>query len=149
MKIIMKTNIDLTKDFTMADIISKDFVFYVRDYIKELAEDQKIAKRDRKDEKHPCPEKRKYNPYEAFNRVIEQRGKLSVLYEVYYFMKKNKDYDWSKIKLVHYKNYWGKEYIKSSVPIDWTNGCRVLGNDGICFEYLFEIIKKYVEDGRK
>ena len=149
MKIIMKTNIDLTKDFTMADIISKDFVFYVRDYIKDLAADQKIAKRDRKDEKHPCPEKRKYNPYEAFNRVIEQRGKLSVLYEVYYFMKKNKDYDWSKIKLVHKTNYWGQDRIRSSVPENWLEGCRVLGNDGICFEYLFEIIKKYLEDGRE
>ena len=149
MKIIMKTNIDLTKDFTMADIISKDFVFYVRDYIKELAEDQKIAKRDRKDEKHPCPEKRKYNPYEAFNRVIEQRRKLSVLYEVYYFMKKNKDYDWSKIKLVHKKNYWGQDRIRSSVTEDWLEGCRVLGSNGICFEYLFDIITKYVEDGRK
>lgn len=145
----MKTNIDLSKEFTMADIISRDFVFYVRDYIKELAADQKIAKRDRKDEKHPCPEQRKYSPYKAFERVLEQRGKLSVLYEVYYFMKKNKDYDWSLIKFVHKTNWRGNDVVKTSVPENWLEGCRVLGNDGICFEYLFEIIKKFVEDGRE
>lgn len=145
----MKTNIDLTKDFTMADIISKDFVFYVRDYIKDLAADQKIAKRDRKDEKHPCPEKRKYTSYEAFYRVQDQRFKLSILYEVYYFMKKNKDYDWSLIKFVHKKNYWGKETVSTSVPENWLEGYRVLGNCPISFVYLFEIIKKYVEDGRE
>ena len=54
----MKTNIDLTKDFTMGDIMSTEFFLYFKNYIKEMVEDQKIAKRDRKDEKHPCPEKR-------------------------------------------------------------------------------------------
>ena len=144
----MKTNIDLTKDFTMMDIISKEFVFYVRDYIKELAEDQKIAKRDRKDTKHPCPEKRKYTPEEAYYRVLDQRGTLSILYEVYYFMKKNKDYNWSLIHFVHRKDWRGKDVVRMEVPENWTDGCKVLGNDGICFEYLFEIIKKYVEDGK-
>jgi hypothetical protein len=87
----MKTNIDLTKDFTMGDIMSTEFFLYFKNYIKEMVEDQKIAKRDRKDEKHPCPEKRKYTPEEAFYRVLEQRGKLSVLYGIFSSIYKEKE----------------------------------------------------------
>ena len=69
----MKTNIDLTKDFTMNDVMSTEFFLYFKEYIKKMVEDQKIAKRDRKDEKHPCPDKRKYSCYEAYCRVINQK----------------------------------------------------------------------------
>ena len=65
----MKTNIDLTKDFTMNDVMSTEFFLYFKEYIKKMVEDQKIAKRDRKDEKHPCPDKRKYSCYDAYYSI--------------------------------------------------------------------------------
>ena len=146
----MKTNIDLTKDFTMADIISKDFVFYVRDYIKELEKDQKIAKRDRKDEKHPCPEQRKYSTWEAYCRVLNQRWLLSELYEVYYFIKKNKDFDWSRVKFTLKKTWSGKEYLSgTNFSFSELKEYRTLQNiDSIPFGCLSDVIKKYVEDGK-
>lgn len=104
----MKTNIDINKDFTMADIISKEFVFYVRDYIKELEKEQKITKRDRKDTHHPCPEERKYSPSEAEYKARFNRYRLRDLNVVYYFMKKNKDFDWSSIKIQYKEWHWKK-----------------------------------------
>ena len=149
----MKTNIDLTKDFTMNDVMSTEFFLYFKEYIKKMVEDQKIAKRDRKDEKHPCPDKRKYSCYEAYCRVINQKFTLCMLYEIYYFMKKNRDFDWSRIKFTHKLNLWKEDYIQSlsfnTEVLEKKENLRVLKN--VCwmdFNYLVNVIKEYVNDGK-
>lgn len=149
----MKTNIDLTKDFTMNDVMSTEFFLYFKEYIKKMVEEQKIAKRDRKDEKHPCPDKRKYSCYEAYCRVINQRFTLCMLYEIYYFMKKNRDFDWSRIKFTHKLNYWKKDYIQSlsfnTEVLEKEENLRVLKNASwMDFNYLVNVIKEYVNDGK-
>ena len=149
----MKTNIDLTKDFTMNDVMSTEFFLYFKEYIKKMVEDQKIAKRDRKDEKHPCPDKRKYSCYEAYCRVINQRFTLCMLYEIYYFMKKNRDFDWSRIKFTHKLNYWKEDYIQSlsfnTEVLEKEENLRVLKNTcWLDFNYLVNVIKEYVNDGK-
>ena len=149
----MKTNIDLTKDFTMNDVMSNEFFLYFKEYIKKMVEDQKIAKRDRKDEKHPCPDKRKYSCYEAYCRVINQRFTLCMLYEIYYFMKKNRDFDWSRIKFTHKLNYWKEDYIQSlsfnTEVLEKEENLRVLKNTcWLDFNYLVNVIKEYVNDGK-
>lgn len=149
----MKTNIDLTKDFTMNDVMSTEFFLYFKEYIKKMVEDQKIAKRDRKDEKHPCPDKRKYSCYEAYCRVINQKFTLCMLYEIYYFMKKNRDFDWSRIKFTHKLNYWKKDYIQSlsfnTEVLEKEENLRVLKNAcWLDFNYLVNVIKEYVNDGK-
>lgn len=148
----MKTNIDLTKDFTMGDIMSTEFFLYFKNYIKEMVVDQKIAKRDRKDAKHPCPEKRKYSCYDAYYRVMSQRYTLSMLYEIYYFMKKNREFDWSKIKFTHKLNWRKEDYIQSlsfnPEILEKEENLRVLNNAWLNFDYLLDVIKKYVNDGK-
>lgn len=149
----MKTNIDLTKDFTMNDVMSTEFFLYFKEYIKKMVEDQKIAKRDRKDEKHPCPDKRKYSCYEAYCRVINQKFTLCMLYEIYYFMKKNRDFDWSRIKFTHKLNYWKEDYIQSlsfnTEVLEKEENLRVLKNASwMDFNYLVNVIKEYVNDGK-
>lgn len=149
----MKTNIDLTKDFTMNDVMSTEFFLYFKEYIKKMVEEQKIAKRDRKDEKHPCPDKRKYSCYEAYCRVINQRFTLCMLYEIYYFMKKNRDFDWSRIKFTHKLNYWKEDYIQSlsfnTEVLEKEENLRVLKNASwMDFNYLVNVIKEYVNDGK-
>lgn len=149
----MKTNIDLTKDFTMNDVMSTEFFLYFKEYIKNMVEDQKIAKRDRKDEKHPCPDKRKYSCYEAYCRVINQKFTLCMLYEIYYFMKKNRDFDWSRIKFTHKLNYWKEDYIQSlsfnTEVLEKEENLRVLKNASwMDFNYLVNVIKEYVNDGK-
>ena len=149
----MKTNIDLTKDFTMNDVMSTEFFLYFKEYIKKMVEEQKIAKRDRKDEKHPCPDKRKYSCYEAYCRVINQRFTLCMLYEIYYFMKKNRDFDWSRIKFTHKLNYWKEDYIQSlsfnTEVLEKEENLRVLKNASwMDFNYLVNVIKEYINDGK-
>lgn len=144
----MKTNIDLTKDFTMSNIMSTEFFLYFKNYIKEMVEDQKIAKRDRKDAKHPCPEKRKYSCYDAYYRVMSQRYTLSMLYEIYYFMKKNRDFDWSRVSFIHKLNWRNQDYINSKTIWPEDEDLRYLNNVGLSFDYLIDVIKKYVNDGK-
>lgn len=149
----MKTNIDLTKDFTMNDVMSTEFFLYFKEYIKEMVEDQKIAKRDRKDEKHPCPEKRKYSCYDAYYRVMNQRYKLCMLYEIYYFMKKNREFDWSRVKFTHKLNWRNQDYIEAPsynpTALKEEDNLRVLNNAWLNFDYLLDVIKKYVKDGKE
>jgi len=148
----MKTNIDLNKDFTMSDVMSTEFFLYFKEYIKKLSEDQKIAKRDRKDAKHPCPDQRKYSPYTAYCQVLSNRWKLCMLYEIYYFMKKNRDFDWSRVKFVHKLNWRNQDYIEATQfnPTDLKKeeNLRVLNNAWLSFNYLTDIIKEYVNDGK-
>ena len=149
----MKTNIDLTKDFTMNDVMSTEFFLYFKEYIKKMVEDQKIAKRDRKDEKHPYPDKRKYSCYKAYCRVINQKFTLCMLYEIYYFMKKNRDFDWSRIKFTHKLNLWKEDYIQSlsfnTEVLEKEENLRVLKNAcWMDFNYLVNVIKEYVNDGK-
>lgn len=148
----MKTNIDLTKDFTMNDLMSTEFFLCFKEYIKRKVEDQKIAKRDRKDAKHPCPDKRKYSCYDAYYRVMNQRYELCWLYEIYYFMKKNRDFNWEEVKFIHKQNWRKEDYISSSsIYYDNYENCRFLKNtesNYVSFECLIDVIKEYVNDGK-
>lgn len=140
--------------FTMKDIISKEFMLFMRESIKELENEQRIAKRDRKDEKHPCPDQRKYLSWQADRKVHENRQFLRSIYETYYFMKHNKDYDWLTVNFeLKEKNRWwygAPEGTKiEATIIEKTNSLRqnwkVLNTSDcyIHFNVLEDIIKKY------
>lgn len=152
----MKTNIDLTKDFTMADIISKDFVVYFREYIKALEDEQKICKRDRKTKNHPCPDERKYDYDTASYKVAGNRWKLNSLYELYYFIKKNKDFDWTLVAFNHKLNYWKEDVIQAPNWIyDYSDAQKILegrkllkNRAQLYWHDLIDVVKKYVEDGK-
>ena len=135
--------IDFTNTYTFNQFLSKEFVLFLKEEIKSIVADQKIAKRDRKDVNHPCPEKRVYSYYKAFNKVLENRETLDSLYNVYYFIRKNKDnVDWSK---VYVKNdRWGGPYISIDPSV---TEYKVLNGDvkGMSCGTFHEIIKKYVE----
>ena len=134
--------------FTMKDIISKEFMLFMRESIKELENEQRIAKRDRKDEKHPCSEQRKYLSWQADRKVHENRQFLRSIYETYYFMKHNRDYDWSTVNFIFEERViWGMR-MKATI-IEKTNSLRqnwkVLNSSDcyISFNVLEDIIKKY------
>ena len=139
----MKTNINLTNTYTFNQFLSKEFVLFLKEEIKSIVADQKIAKRDRKDTNHPCPEKRVYSCYKAFYKVLENRDTLDSLYNIYYFIRKNKNnIDWSK---VYVKNdRWGGPYISIDPSV---TEYKVLNGDvkGVSCGTFHEIIKKYVE----
>jgi len=92
----METKINLDKPINLSILNTKDFVLWFKQEIKNLVEDQKISKRDRKDVHHPCPEKRKYNTCEAYFRVLSNRETLRIYYALYYTLRHNKDFDWAK-----------------------------------------------------
>ena len=139
----MKTNINLTNTYTFNQFLSKEFVLFLKEEIKSIVADQKIAKRDRKDANHPCPEKRVYSCYKAFYKVLENRDTLDSLYNIYYFIRKNKNnVDWGK---VYVKNdRWGGPYISIDPSV---TEYKVLNGDvkGMSCGTFHEIIKKYVE----
>lgn len=82
------------------DIInSKDFVLWMKQQIKSLVADQKIAKRDRKDSRHPCPEKRVYGTYEAWVKVNSNRSILRTYYAIYHILRHKRDFAWEKITM--------------------------------------------------
>jgi len=136
---IMETKIET---FTLENIISKDFLFYFKDYIKELVEDQRIAKRDRKGVNHPCPEDRKYRYLDAPKVVRQNRHRLYMLYKFYYFIKHNRNFDWRnwEIETVDYHT-WGSVRLTIQNANEEYNG-RWNG------EALYEVITKYMNDVR-
>ena len=148
----METKIDITKDFTMQDIISKEFVLYFRDYIKTQEDEQRICKRDRKTVNHPCEGERKYDPDTATYKVVNNRWRLNSLYEIYYFIKKNKDFDWSLVLFTHRKNYWKEDYIAAPNWIyeekntnEVLKDCKLLKNrHQLYWDDLINVIKSYV-----
>jgi len=154
----METKIDITKDFTMQDIISKEFVLYFRDYIKTQEDEQRICKRDRKTVNHPCPDERKYDSSTAAYKVANNKWRLNSLYEIYYFIKKNKDFDWTLVSFTHKKNYWKEDYIsapnwiydKNNDINEILNDCKLLKNrHQLYWDDLINVIKKYVGYGNK
>jgi len=139
----MKTNINLTNTYTFNQFLSKEFVLFLKEEIKSIVADQKIAKRDRKDANHPCPEKRVYSCYKAFYKVLENRDALDSLYNIYYFIRKNKNnVDWDK---VYVKNdRWGGPYISIDPFVIEYRTLRWDAKGHDC-KILHEIVKKYVE----
>ena len=128
--------------FTLENIISRDFFFYFKNYIKQLVEDQRIAKRDRKDVNHPCPENRKYSYWNASEIVRKNRFRLCMLYKFYYFIKHNKNFDWHnwEIKITDYYR-WKTINLTIQNANEEYNG-RWDGNA------LYEVITKYMNDVR-
>lgn len=139
----MKTNINLTNTYTFNQFLSKEFVLFLKEEIKSIVADQKIAKRDRKDANHPCPEKRVYSCYKAFYKVLENRDTLDSLYNIYYFIRKNKDnVDWDKVYIKN--DRWCGPYISIDSSV---TEYRILRWDvkDHGSKILHEIVKKYVE----
>ena len=136
--------IDFTNTYTFNQFLSKEFVLFLKEEIKSIIADQKIAKRDRKDVNHPCPEKRVYSCYKAFDKVLENRETLDSLYNIYYFIRKNKNnVDWDK---VYVKNdRWGGSYISIDPSVTEYKTLRWDAKGHDC-KALQEIVKKYVEN---
>ena len=140
----MKTNINLTNTYTFNQFLSKEFVLFLKEEIKSIVADQKIAKRDRKDVNHPCPEKRVYSCYKAFYKVLENRDALDSLYNIYYFIRKNKDnVDWSKVSVTPVR--WGGWEIEIDPSVTEYKVLNSDVKDRRCGTF-HEIIKKYVEN---
>jgi hypothetical protein len=119
--IIMETKINLDKPINLSIINTKDFVLWFKQEIKNLVEDQKESKRDRKDVKHPCPEKRKYRTLEAFYRVLSNKETLRSYYALYYALRHCKDIDWAEFsytKGVGWSGRFSSTLEKVSKPID-------------------------------
>lgn len=139
-KDIMNTNTINSENFiNLSTIANKEFVLWLKQEIKSLVEDQKIAKRDRKDSRHPCPDKRKYNPYEAWVRANSNGERLRVYYAIYHVLRHHRDFKWENITLK--RNYggwtssglnWINEFLQYSKEIDSTfdsiyETCQCLG----------------------
>jgi hypothetical protein len=136
----MKPNINFKEDYRLTNIVSKEFVLFLKEEIKTLVADQKIAKRDRKDSRHPCPEKRKYTPSQAYWRVLDNRSTLNFLHNFYYFLRHNKGWDWGKAVMT---DRWGKRYLKITELTPGLNYPWPVGNDMFYAEELHKIIYKY------
>ena len=137
----MKININTNNNYNFSEFLSKEFVLFLKEEIKSIVADQKIAKRDRKDVNHPCPEKRVYSIYSAADKVLSNRETLNYLYGIYYFIRKNKNnVDWSKVSIQH--NNWAYWIHIDASVLDY----RTLGN-GLdrSGRKLHDIVTKYVE----
>ena len=89
------------------DIInSKDFVLWMKQQIKSLVASQKIAKRDRKNSRHPCPEKRVYSPSDALMKVDINRRVLRTYYIIYHILRHRRSFAWDKITMIRNGSGW-------------------------------------------
>ena len=134
---------DNNKNYIFNQFLSKEFISFFKEEIKSIVADQKIAKRDRKDVNHPCPEKRVYSCYNAFYKVLENRDTLDSLYNIYYFIRKNKNnVDWNNVCVK--ADRWGRPYISIDPSV---MGYKVLKGDitDMRCGSFYEIVKKYVE----
>ncbi len=140
-KDIMNTNTtNIENIINLSTIANKEFVLWLKQEIKSLVEDQKIAKRDRKDSKHPCPDKRKYDPYHAWARANSNGEKLRIYYVIYHVLRHHRDFKWEDITLKRSYGGWGtsglswiNEFLQYAREIDSTfeliyETCRCLGN---------------------
>jgi hypothetical protein len=103
---IMETKINFDKEFSLSIINNKAFVLWLKEQIKSLVADQKIAKRDRKDARHPCPEKRKYGTYEAWMRANSNGLTLRIYYAIYYILRHRRGFEWEKITMKKSGSGW-------------------------------------------
>lgn len=106
-KIMETTNINR---LTLGIINTKEFALWFKNKIKTVAEDQKVAKRDRKFSKHPCPEKRVYDTWTAGEVVIRNRWKLRVYYAFYYILRKKRDFKWDVFEFTEETRRSGAKY---------------------------------------
>jgi hypothetical protein len=141
--IIMETKINLDKPINLSILNTKDFVLWFKQEIKNLVEDQKISKRDRKDVRHPCPEKRKYNTYEAYFRVLGNRETLRIYYALYYTLRHNKDFDWAKYE------YSKDRSFTSDFVVEVENFCKPIDPEFVGYyefkKVLGNLVYKYAE----
>ena len=107
---VMETTINKINKLTLDIINTKEFAFWFKERIKALVADQKIAKRDRKDSRHPCPEKRVYETWKAHDVVQSNRWKLRVYYAFYYILRKKRDFRWDAFEITEETNYRGEKY---------------------------------------
>lgn len=143
--------INLDKEFNLGIINNKEFYHWLKQEIKSLAAEQKVAKRDRKDTKHPCPEERKYNPGKACDVVRENGWNLRASYAIYYILRHKRDFKWENITMKSGSYSWSwscgwglpdgfKEAIKDIDPNfyeGWGYSLRQL---------VVGLVKKYVKE---
>lgn len=139
----METKTNLDKPINLSILNTKDFVLWFKQEIKNLVEDQKISKRDRKDVHHPCPEKRKYSTYEAYFRVLSNRETLRIYYALYYTLRHNKDFDWAK-----YEYSKGRSFTYDLV-VEVENFCKPIDPEFVdYYEFkrtLGDLVYRYAE----
>jgi hypothetical protein len=148
--VIMETKINLDKPINLSIINTKSFVLWFKQEIKNLVEDQKISKRDRKDRRHPCPEKRKYQPLEAYYRVFGNRDTLRSYYALYYTLRHYKDIDWADFSFTISEKRWSKyEWHKSLFDLVIDKAKPIDHNlaEGSDFSYdIGDLVVKYVKE---
>lgn len=105
-KIMETMNISIDNKINLGIINNKEFIRWFKQEIKALVEDQRIAKRDRKDEKHPCPENRKYSIFSARDRVQTNKDTLRTWYAIYYTLRHNREFDWSTFEIEKGLHIW-------------------------------------------
>ena len=146
----METKINLDKPINLSIINTKNFVLWFKQEIKNLVEDQKISKRDRKDTHHPCPENRKYNPLEAYYRVLGNRDTLRNYYALYYTLRHCKDINWEDFSFTITEKRWSKyEWNKSLFDrvIDIVKPIDPYLAEGSNFSYdIGDLVTKYAKD---
>jgi hypothetical protein len=144
--------IDLDKEFTLDVINTKEFVQWLKQDIKNLVADQKIAKRDRKDVNHPCPEKRVY--LHAADRVNSNREKLRFRYLLYYLLRKVRDFRWDQYRVIDHKYYKGHQYINYDYTLTeymFHHSCKIdkilsdHGNWNYVQGQILNVVKDYVK----
>ena len=151
--------INLEQDFTLDAINTKEFVQWLKQDIKDLVADQKVAKRDRKDTKHPCPDKRVYKTWEAQYAAQENSRKLRYRYFLYYLLRKEKDFRWDtyQVKVYHYWAGTGMridyDYTKAEYMFDRSSKVdKILSDHRNWSEVqhnILDVINDYVEFTKK
>ena len=140
----MNNNINNT--YTFNQFLSKEFVLFLKEEIKSLVANQKIAKRDRKSNvNHPCPEKRVYSTSEAYYRVQSNRDILNSLYNIYYFIRKNKNnIDWEKVSI--HRSAWGVRMIMIDPSITEYRSLNNSMNEYYCGTFFCDMVEKYMSN---
>ena len=146
--------INLDEEFTLDVINTKEFVQWLKQDIKNLVADQKIAKRDRKDVNHPCPKERVYGYYKAIDKVNSNRERLRIRYLLYYLLRKVRDFKWDLFCVKTNKYYSGQRFINydyTLVEYMFDRSCKIdkiLSNHenwNYVQSQILEMVKDYVK----
>ena len=140
----METKINLENTTNLSIINNKEFISWLKGEIKELAKLQKIAKRDRKDAKHPCPDQRVYSFYEAPLKVGAYRWRLRNYYALYYLLRRKRDIDWEQVSIKKECCWWsitnGREIMESELR-ELDPGLEISAYE------MGELVKRYMSEG--
>lgn len=137
-KDIMETIKTFDKELNLSIINNKEFFLWLKQQIKDLVADQKIAKRDRKDTRHPCPDQRKYGPYEAWERANSNGFTLRVYYAIYYILRHRRDFKWENITMKRTNGWtWSCGY---NLPEGFKDAIKDI-DPGFSYEWYYPVRK--------